>query len=843
MERTKIDYGIDLGTTNSAIARMENGNPIIKKSDTLKDTVPSCVGINKKQAITVGDAAMNNLRSDKLRALKNPSASPTNTFIEFKRTMGTDKLYQSPNLNKSLSSEELSAEVLKKLKSLVTDENIQSIVVTVPAKFTINQKDATSRAAKLAGFTHCELLQEPIAAAMAYGINSKQKNDYWLVFDFGGGTFDAALIEVTDGIMKVVDTGGDNYLGGKNLDYAIVDELILDYLQRNYAIDSYLKDPSLMEYLREALKGYAEDAKIALSFNSSYTVLTDLGVFPEDDNGVEIEIDLLITEETMEPVVAPIFQKAIDICNELLLRKNLKGNDLGALILVGGPTYSPILRRMLKQNVSNKIDTSIDPMTAVANGAALFASTINISEEIIEESRDKDKIQLGIGYDPTTVELEQWVTIKLLKDKTTGHIPAQVFAVIERSDKAWKSDKVEFNENGEIVEVKLNPGKANSFNIYIYDETGSLLKSEPEEISIIQGSKIGSATLPYNFGIEIKQRTTGKIVFQPVKGLEKNQSTPAKGAINGLKTQKQIRPGMSSDFIKIPIYQGDHGSQGTRAIYNEHVFDVLITGEDLPALLPANSDVDLTINVDKSERIVLSVYFPYLDHSTTIETPTDTVQKEIEAIWLEKELNKAKVAVEDLNENGHSDDSEVAKLEEEITYLAKRFEQGKGDADRKKEVLDNLRKSLKKIDEINDSVEWPQLEEELKDEFYRLEKANSELGNERTTAMVNQLRSQVDQCIRDKNIKVGKAVLEEVHSMFFGITMIYQLIGRIRHFNDDFDSLHWRDRSRARQLVNQGLQIIGGHPTVDELRPIVIALYDLLPENEQDDDSGGILVG
>ena len=168
MARNKIDYGIDLGTTNSAIARMENGSPVIKKSDTLKDTVPSCVGFNKKQATTAGDAAMNTFKADKLRALKNPSLSPTNTFIEFKRTMGTDKLYQSSNLNRSLTSEELSAEILKKLKSLVTDENIQSIVITVPAKFTINQKDATSRAAKLAGFKHCELLQEPIAASMAY---------------------------------------------------------------------------------------------------------------------------------------------------------------------------------------------------------------------------------------------------------------------------------------------------------------------------------------------------------------------------------------------------------------------------------------------------------------------------------------------------------------------------------------------------------------------------------------------------------------------------------------------------------------------------------------------------
>lgn len=162
MARTKIDYGIDLGTTNSSIARMENGEPIIKKTDTLKDTMPSCISFNKKQSILVGDAAVNALKADKLKAMKDFKAESSNTFIEFKRTMGTDKTYSSSNMNKEFTSEELSAEVLKKLKSFITDEEIKSIVITVPAKFTINQKDATSRAAKLAGFEHCELLQEPI---------------------------------------------------------------------------------------------------------------------------------------------------------------------------------------------------------------------------------------------------------------------------------------------------------------------------------------------------------------------------------------------------------------------------------------------------------------------------------------------------------------------------------------------------------------------------------------------------------------------------------------------------------------------------------------------------------
>src|SRR5690606_39362833 len=139
MARTKIDYGIDLGTTNSAISRMEDGEATIKKTDTLKDTMPSCVYFNVKKALQVGDTSYNRLRNDKLKAMKNWT-DDSNVFIEFKRTMGTDKNYSSSNLGKDLSSEELSAEVLKTLKSFVTDENINAVVITVPAASRNNQK-------------------------------------------------------------------------------------------------------------------------------------------------------------------------------------------------------------------------------------------------------------------------------------------------------------------------------------------------------------------------------------------------------------------------------------------------------------------------------------------------------------------------------------------------------------------------------------------------------------------------------------------------------------------------------------------------------------------------------
>lgn len=842
MARTKIDYGIDLGTTNSAISRMEKGDIEIIKAlpDRKKETTPSCVSFRNNGSILVGDPAYANYRSESLKSLSGNKS--INSFIEFKRTMGTDKTYSVSNVNKDFSSEELSAEVLKRLKEYVQDENFNAAVITVPAAFKNNQIDATRRAGKIAGFDHVEVLQEPVAASMAYGLDSKKKDGFWLVFDFGGGTFDAALLKVEDGIMKVIDTEGDNYLGGKNLDYAIVDLIIIPHIQERYNIDDLLLDEVKKEEYRSGLKFFAEEIKNNLSFNPSHNIYVDPGECGVDDEGEEIEIDLTVSQEQLKSVLTPIFQQSIDCSLTLLKRNNLKGNSLDSLILVGGPTLSPTLREMLEKQIC-KPDTSVDPMTVVSKGAALYASTVELSEEIKEQTRDRTKIQLEIGHESSTVETEEFVTLKILEDKTEGEIPEKVFAEIKRGDNAWSSGKVEINAIGEVIDVQLNEGKTNVFEVILYDDKGNLLESEPNTFNVIQGSKIGNATLPCSWGIEIKLKSTSKIVFKEVPGLEKNKSLPAIGTKNGLKTQKQIRPGMDSDIIKIPIYQGEHGADGTRALYNEHVYDIIISGSDLPALLPENSDVDLTISIDKSQLVSVQAYFPYLDHTSEIEVPTDTVQS-VDTKWLSNEIKKAKGAVSELKSDGvHSDDAKLKKAETELEKIEKSFENNKNDVDGKKEVLTNLRKTLKTIDELNEKSEWPKLETELKEEYYGLEKANNELGNDKTTQVVNQIKHQLEEVIKVKDVKLGNVLLDEINSFFIQLTFIYQLIGFIRQHNQNFDSYSWRDPNKARTLLNQGLQKIGESPDVDELHPIVISLIDLLPPDERPSGDEEVLVG
>lgn len=844
--RNKIDYGIDLGTTNSAIARMENGVPTIKKSDRLMDTTPSCINYTRKKDILVGIDATNAMKQDNSRALKTFEASKTNTFIEFKRTMGTTHSYYSPNMDKEFSSEDLSAEVLKKLKSYIQDENVFSIVITVPAKFLNPQNEATMKAAKLAGFKHVQLLQEPVAAATAYGLAAKNKDSFWCVFDFGGGTFDVALVKSEEGILSVKDTDGDNWLGGKNLDEAIVDELIIPYLQQTYAIDNILEDATKKEILRNAVKPFAEEAKIQLSFKDTHNILSNLGDFPfEDDNGEEPEIDITVTQKDMENVVAPIFQKAIDITKGLLKRNNLKGSDLGALILVGGPTFSPILRRMLKEQVSEKVDTSVDPMTVVAKGAALFASTISVSDEVKEETRDKTKLQLDIKYEATTVELDEMVNIKVLKEKTEGAFPEKIYVDVVRSDGAWSTGKKLIGVKASIIEVVLNEGQSNAFDVNVYDEAGIKLECQPNQFSILQG--IGGLdamqVLPYHIGIAKHFHTEERDLFFPVKGLEKNKKVPATGVVNGLKTRQTIVPGKidEKNTLRIPIYQGEYNAEGTNPTLNNEIFEVIINGESLPKLLPEGSDVNITIKVDRSQIMHFIAEFPTIEHTEELKIEIKQTEPPTEEL-LANEIAKAKRTAQRVN---------ASDVSEQLEVLETQLENEKGSADGKMKILDGLRKELLKLDGAEKSAHYPQVEQELKDAFFDLEDliekikthgVDKDVNMKQVETHLSELKKRVEHTIKDKNIREAKELTMEILQLDFelrnAVTGNAMDVQHLRHLNNNFSSYHWKDANRARQLLNQGLQMAADGKTSD-IRNILRQLYNLMPENERPKDTLG----
>lgn len=820
MARLKIDYGIDLGTTNSAIAVMNEGKTKMYRTDMQRETMPSCLMVTKKGFI-LGDKAYAQLAKDKKKAFTDPDFV-SNIFIEFKRTMGNSVKYKTDDkIGAELSSEELSAEVLKTLKSYVDDENVKAAIITIPAAFEMNQINATKKAAELAGIEYVELVQEPYAAAIAYGVESANKNGFWLVFDFGGGTFDSALVKVSEGIIKVIDTEGDNFLGGKNLDEAIVDQIFIPYLKENYSIDSIIDDKEKFTAFKEMWKPLAEDAKNQLSYKEEYPILTNLyDEYGEDDEGEEFEIELTITRDKLKKVIEPFIQKAINYCKVLLQRNNLNGSSLDELILVGGPTLSPIVREMLEEQIK-KPNTSVDPMTVVAKGAAIYASNINNPIEDDENVNSGDsKVQLQIDYDSMVVGEETFINIKTKENGLT------VYVEIARGDDAFKSEKVEVNNIGNVVELSLVSGD-NNFKVNTYDEKGNKLECQPSTFYIKEGTAPGGATLTHTICIEVYDNQLKKKILKAIKGLEKDKSLPAQGVFNGLTTRKQIRPGMD-DFIDIPIYQG---IPETKAISNNHVTTIKITGDDLPRLLPEGSIADLTLNFTKGSDFTGKINFLDIDFEMPLEINSN--ESEVTKDWLGQQIKEAENSLKNI------DSPRISEFEEELQKVKNIFESKNTEAGRL-EARSELQKLARVIEKVENLNEWPKLEETLKEEFYRLEKANNDLGNDKTTQVVNQFRSQLDEVIRAQDVKLGNHLLEEIEGFFVHLTLIYQLINFIEQHNDNFNLYNWKDSGRARNLLNKGLEIISVNPTTDELHPIVIAVIDCMVEvNETDRDIFG----
>jgi molecular chaperone DnaK len=828
MKSNKIIYGIDLGTTNSAIARFENGKAVVKKSGVQGDTTPSCVAYTKSGKTLVGVKAHSQLEKDYQLSCVREGYEP-NSFIEFKRKMGTDEIMHSNNLGRDVTPEELSSEVLKELRKYVLDDDVRTAVITVPAMFDNNQKDATKRAAKLAGFEHVELIQEPVAASVAYGLDSKMKDAYWVVFDFGGGTFDAALMKIEDGIMKPVDTAGNNKLGGKDIDKAIFESFFLPYFKENYNIDEILSKKA--EAFMNMWKPKAEEIKIQLSFNESYTVETDLGEnYGQDDEGTDFEMCLTITQEMLEPVVAPIYQKAIDLTKQLLERNNLDGERIGALILVGGPTHSPIVRKMLREQVTSKVDTSIDPMTCVACGAALYGSTVDVPDDIVDKNRDRSKIQLKVDFKSTSVQEEEWGNVFLLTEKCDNYDKSSVLVDFVRTDGLFSLGKQEVTSLGAVITLKLKADSTNLFEIRCYDEQGTALECEPNSLSIIQGiDGIGDAVMPMSLGLGTAD-DEGNEVFDFIEGLAKGVRLPASGVISGLHTQKAMRPGILEDEIRMSLYQLDEpfekGKKGPRAFFTKHLYDIILTGEDIPNLLPEDSEVNIRMHAERSGTIdSFIVDIPYLDteidltervsSKTKTELPKGLVMEEFRA--MERKANQLNDPI----------------LKQEIADIKNKYIEAGSDRDTKDQVLADMQALGIKVDTQYSLGDWEREEQRLRGMFDELEKDNQKYGNAQTTQMIEQLRHNVDEVIRSKNVEMARELYDQLWAFDYKIAEVEFFVVWILDWQRQFNQKTWKDRNRARSLINQGLEIIQNQPTTEKLRPIVDGLISLLPDDEK----------
>jgi molecular chaperone DnaK len=564
--------GIDLGTSNSVIAGIVDGQARVFRPADGGEALPSVIYFDKRGHRLYGR-----------RAHDQALVSPDNVAAGFKRLMGTATPIEIKGVELSLSPEECSAEIIRQLLGQAETEigakDITGAVITIPAAFNQMQSEATLRAAEMAGLKRVDLLQEPIAAAMA-AMEGAKRSGQFLIYDLGGGTFDVALAQAINGEVTIVAHQGINMLGGRDFDRMLVNEIVRPWLEDNFDLpDNFQRDPQYSKLIRIAQLA-SEKAKIDLSLKDETKIFaSDEDIRLLDQSEIEIYLDAPVTRAQLDKLIREPVMQTIEMIRSLLSDNNYKPEDIDRIVFIGGPSRIPLVRQMVSQELGIAADLKTDPMTAVAVGAAYYCESRQWDKDNISQPKPKevatavpDEPNMTFSYTARTPDEKTVVTVHVKGDDRV-----LMSRQLEITAKGWESGKLPVTD-GLTVLVPLKDKGEHVFDVHMLDDKGNRLPQHNQKLTITR-LIASTAKIPASQTVAVKvldHAFAQENVLLPI--VKKGDILPASGQAK-FKSARTLKA-HESGYLSFELFQVEYPE---RVDLNLCVGVFRIGGEDLPS--------------------------------------------------------------------------------------------------------------------------------------------------------------------------------------------------------------------------------------------------------------------